>query len=333
MRIKYHLHIFTMFLFIPAILAGCALEDDRDECCQELIINFRYTLGGEDFFPRRISKIHHWIFDKNDILISEFEADKSNMQRIALELPAGDYSILSIGNINNTEKLDSQTGVSNLKTIMLMLSTLDLPDDKDNCSRLYYGYRTFKSIENERLVYYSDMSNIHCVMDVTVRWKGNAPVTENPYTVRLSNIAGRYSSMLPVTKVVVNEKASKMMPYNNDIECTLNRVVHSFPFSCREVKVCHKQEVNMYNNQLRTQFVSLRYRDDQIPFISITNGAEELLSPKDLTETFRRNGWTLDNNIEQKFSIVIEIDPGGKTVTIMPAEVDSNDWTDGGTIG
>lgn len=332
--------ILTLLLLgsILGAAPGCSIEDSRDECCGELVLHFRYTRGGDDMFARRITCISHWLFDSEGRLIQQIDPAADQMQVLPLTLPDGDYAILSVANMAATERMHSQVGVTDAAEIMLELERLEEETEKDNCSRIYYGYRTFRADGTRSLHYHSDMSNAHCVLDVTVRWKGNAPVHAAPYTLRLDNIAGRYSSMLPEQQVVVNERPAPASRagygYTEDdpMECTEGRVVHSFPRSCSQVITRHKQDAPMYNNQVRTEFVTLRYRDDQIPTVSMSNGASQVLRPIDLTDTFRRNGWVLDRNIEQKFAIIIEIGDDG-TVTVYPAEVHSNDWEDGGTIG
>jgi len=161
-----------------------------------------------------------------------------------------------------------------------------------------------------------------------VRWRNSVPSAAGPYTFRLSNVAGRYSCMLPENTVKVY--APEGDP-EQEVESTDHRIVHTFPRSCNTEKVSHRNDVSVYNNELYTYFRTLRYRDDDIPSIQVFNGTQAVTPLIDLTDFFLQMGWICDRNIEQVYSILLEIGEGG-TTTVWPGKVTTSDWIEGGIV-
>ena len=321
---------YRLILVLSALLflSGCSVDDSRDECCSLTRIEFRYFMGGNDLFSRYIFSIHHYIFDNNGLLIDDISVKNSGMQVLYPNLPAGKYKIVSIGNLESKELADVRLYSTIISNAELQINTLMECGNYNNIDRIYYGSRDFEIFETLPSHYIVDMSNDHAILKVKVRWKNNPSLDEGPYQFILKNVAKK-SWFPPYSQYLVycspNEDASLF-------ESTGNRYVHSFPLLNKTNMINHRRDAMLNNMQeIECEFISMRYNWDAMPSISVYINGKNIINDIDLSRIAFEFGWAIDDNIQQDYGLLLEID--GDIIRFMPLEAGTKDWYDGGEIG
>lgn len=310
------------------ILHSCDIDDDRDECCESLQIDFRYSKGGADLFPQYVEKMKHFIFDANGELYKVVDGEQNNLQELQLgHVQEGHYSLVSIGNLGNATILVPQSKSISKSNFLLILENLRSDNFMANGDLLYWGILDFEVVKNKRLRYLCDMSNIHCRMTITLRWKGKAPSGKEPYTFELKDIPSEYS---------LNSKNAYKIHVAGDkkeLQTTDSRVVHSFPkVEENNNLVTHRKEAPYLAGRVRVKIVSLRYTKNRIPILRIYRSGMAITKELDLSKVFKIWKWETDNNIEQDYKIDVEIQEDGTVIIKPTASLNVKDWIDGGSI-
>lgn len=294
------------------LLAGCAIEDDRDVCCGNVVMEYSYTPYGVEELSECIHSMRHFLFDGDGRYVSEVGDDGGKLrQRVALS--AGEYTMVTVGNMDRPLNFDASDGT--LQTLEMELSARSRAagggvDDYDNSDELYWGIcrMSVRGSGNERFV--THMSNIHCHLAVRVIWY-NMPEYVGDYRMELDNVSVGYALSPDRTYVV----GDKVMPASNG---HTGRYVVTVPLRAQE---------------LQTEFVTLRYSDDRLPCLRLWFGDTAVTGPIDLGRAFETWGWRADAAAVQEYRIQLTI-YSDNTVEVKPwVEADVEDWQDGGSFG
>ncbi|MDI9604882.1 MAG: FimB/Mfa2 family fimbrial subunit [Bacteroidota bacterium] len=321
--------ILLIALVVLSLLTACNIDDDRDICCEGICIDFRYSKGGGDLFPQFISSMRHFVFDESGILRYTIEGDKTNLQRLSFpSLPVGSYSLITLGNLGAATDLGNpRTGVTRKSEFLLKLNAPRADGYMANGDKLYWGVLDFVSEHNKQHRYLCDMSNIHCRLTVTVRWRDTQPVGDTPFTLQLREVPGQYAlDNADAYAILVSGE-------NSSTVSTDTRVVHRFPFVNEETSTLldHRVEAPRLAGRVRAQFFTLRYTDDRIPLLRVYRDNAPVMKEIDLSKVFRSWKWEVSDNIEQDYEIEIEILDDG-TVIVSSGGAHVLDWIDGGTV-
>ncbi len=322
------LYAFLNILLLSFVLVSCDIDDERDICCESLRIDFRYSKGGADLFPQHIRSMKHYVFDANGQLYTVIEGSKNDLQHLSLgRVPVGVYSLVSLANLGKATLLEPNESQITKTQFLLKLQNLRADNFMANGDLLYWGILNFEAIKNERLRYLCDMSNIHCRMTITLRWKGKVPGGKEPYTFELNGIPAEYN--LNIDKAYAIHVAGD----KKELVTTNSRVVHSFP-KVEENKnlVNHRKEAPYLAGRVRVKIVSLRYTETRIPKLRIYHKGLPITKEMDLAKAFKIWKWETDNNIEQDYKIDVEIQEDGTVIIKPTASVNVKDWIDGGSI-
>ena len=319
-------------LLLGGFLSGCAMEDERDLCCEDVTIRFRYSKGDRDLFPQYITSLRHFLFDADGKLLRTIDDPQSPKQTLRLgQMPEGAYELVSVANLADASHLNPTTR----RELELLLHkphtgiNAGIDDLQANGDPLYWGAISFESVRNERHTYLSDLSNIHCRLIVTVRWEGRQPQGETPFLFVIRGVPQRYS--------LVRERAHaiEVAPFEQALE-PFSRGTHLFPYPYSDPGqlVTHAVEAPYLAGRVRAEFRTLRYTDEVIPYLQIYRSGAPILSKEiHLKEPFRLWKWAVTENIEQVYEIDLTILEDGTVVFNPGGRAKVLDWIDGGTIG
>lgn len=164
--------VVPLILFCFAfVYSACSTYDSRDECCEGVTIYFRYAKQIKDYFPKHIESMRHLLFDENGEFINEVPSNRGNPQQLSLsQLPAGLYTLLTVANMEkgNTFMTELQRSASWEEARLYNIREHDQTSYK-NSDNLYWSQRTFEVKQNRRESYISDLSNVHCQLNVKVK--------------------------------------------------------------------------------------------------------------------------------------------------------------------
>lgn len=312
------------------LMSGCNTLDERDICCEEVVIDFRYSRGARDEFPKYIKGMHYYIFDEQGVLLRQAERGSGEeLQHFRLtDVPSGKYTVVAVGNARSYTQLSGmEVGLSTLTQFHLLVNHMqsDISPFQGDSDPLYYGILHFKVLDSPiEQRFTCDMSNVHCLLMVTVRWKETQPVDrERPFELRLQGVPIGYhlSHSYPIELAVVG---------GSDL------LVHRFPllWDTGASKLGnHMQRAPYLAGRVRAELRTLRYYDDWVPTLSIWQGGREVMLPIRLEKVFKEFRWLVSGNVEQRYEIEVwlyddgrvEVRPGGKARVL--------DWVDGGVVG
>lgn len=100
---KYTKYILSLMLL--ASLNGC-IKEDMSDCPGNCLLSFSYVGDGTtQIFQDKIHKVDMYVFDSNGTLLSSHPVSEADVKRKATELnlPIGDYQIVTVGNTYHTE--------------------------------------------------------------------------------------------------------------------------------------------------------------------------------------------------------------------------------------
>lgn len=294
--------------------AACDLEDDRDICCEGLVMEYTYLPYGEEAFPQYIQSLRHYLFDEQGGYLGEVPPGR-NIMRQPLSLEAGSYTMVSVGNVSE-QTLCTCAPQQGLESFELEVQQHFEQQEEALCNgdQLYWGVKEFAVDETpgrqarQRMV--TQMNNIHCHLEVKVVWN-NMPEHIGDYLMELCGVPADYSlcpdRCMQVGKFVVPAHAGELRT--------------------------HKLRVPLKSQELHAEFVTLRYTDEQIPVLKLWFGNKKVITDIDLARAFNQWGWKPDRLHVQKYRIQIRIFGNG-TVEVTPwIDASVDDWEDGGTFG
>lgn len=323
-------------LFLLLFLSACSVLDEREVCCEEGGIYIRYirNIAVGDRYRIYIKSSEHFLFDKQGVLVSHsVPTGKPEELYFVPKLPDGAYTLLVVGNRSTSTRLKYTLGITKLSEMLMSIGTEHTSNYFSNGDRLYWGILPFEMKQGKPNRHFCDMSNIHCRMRVTVKWKNNLPRFKGQYTLQLRRVSESYRMRLhpQVPKITLNAFPKPEWP---PFVSTKEQVVHSFPWIIQEKTVTHRLYRPMSSAKLDGKFVTMRYDDNLIPSFCVFSGGTPLMKEIDLTRFFREVKWIPSKIPEQVFHLLIEIDPTNDSVIVSAAgDMNVVDWQDGGTIG
>lgn len=303
-------HRIVFRLLAAALLlssAGCSIDDDRDVCCGNVVVEYRYLPYGVDELPTYIASMRHFVFDGDGRYVCEV-GDGSNSRRQRFTLPDGDYTMVTLGNAGGSLKFDPEE--QTLGTLEAELATQTRAGLYANCDELYWGVCPMHVSGRGEHRFEMRMNNIHSHLHVKVVWH-NMPSHVGDYRMELCDVPVGYS-LSPDRSYCVDDK---IMP-------ALNGSLGS-----------HTLTVPLRAQELRAEFVTLRYTNDTIPCFRLWFGDEAVTGPIDLSRAFGVWGWRPESTAVQEYRIQLTI-YSDDTVEVKPwVEADIEDWQDGGSFG
>ena len=321
MEILYHA---VIPLTLALILCGCTLEDERDLCCPDpLTMHFVYRPLGVNTFHNNIHTLRHFLFDGEGTFITEIP-QSSEIDRLGLNMNPGSYTMVTVGNMSgNTlheygeEKTISQFLLRHTAPAKRNLQAFDITDE------LFWGVKHFSIDSDSRgaeeslsrigyatNVLVTEMSNIHCHLNVTVEWVGRPPYVGN-YEMELSGIHTKYS---------LNPESATLTADG---------------FSVPEGQDCsdYRLDVPLRQLGLRAEFVTLRYTDASIPTLRIKFDGKTVIPEIDLGKAFRAWGWHPSATHVQEYNILLRVINENHVDVVPMIEGSVADWVNGGSFG
>ncbi len=296
----------SLLLGLCLLFSSCSLDDDRDLCCGNMMMEIKYVPYGVEEFSTYIHSLRHFVFDANGRYVNEIAAG-SDLQRLRFSLPDGDYTMLTLGNADTplAFKAEDQT----LESLEVELSRLTPSGRYLNADQLYWGVcdmHVDQSRENRFVTY---MNNIHCHLHVKVMWH-NMPSDVGDYRMELRQVPVGYS-LCPQRSQVIGDK---VIPAPNGDVAT------------------HVQRTPLKSQELRDEFITMRYTRQNIPTYQLWFGDKAITGPIDLSRAFRTWGWDPEATAVQEYRIQLTIYADG-TVEVRPwVDADIEDWQDGGSF-
>ncbi|WP_329903460.1 FimB/Mfa2 family fimbrial subunit [Porphyromonas pogonae] len=322
------------------VLGGCSTDDDRDVCCEGVDISIRYVrrVAEGDRYRIHIHHSEHFIFDSHGILFSHTIVTRQpqELHFKPTVLPYGKYTLLVVGNRSTRTAFPFTVGKTRLSEMLMSINTREQGSADayyTNGDALYWGIQDFEMTRNRTAHYICDMSNIHCLMRITVKWKRQLPSQPGLYTLQLREVPRAYRMSLHprVPKIVMNTFSDPKEPL---FTSTVTQVVHSFPLILGDNPVTHRLHVPISSAMLDAQFMTLRYDDNSIPLFRVLKDGVPLMKEINLKRFFEEMKWVPSRIPEQIFHLIIEIDPVTGSVTVTASgNLSVLDWQDGGTIG
>ncbi|MCD8181827.1 MAG: FimB/Mfa2 family fimbrial subunit [Bacteroides sp.] len=296
--------------------SACDVEDERDLCCERVVMEYRYLENGQDAFKENIRSLRHFLFDGQERFVREVPAGATLRLQVLEGLETGAYTMVTVGNAANATLLDIPAVGSPLNNFILHVQN----STGGNADLLYYGIRNFtltgEDVKRERR-FVTQLANVHCRLQVTVKWQNLPPVlsTDKIYRLTLESCAQNYE-LDGARGYALGEK----------------RFPHSPEWEQR-----HLLDYSLSDFQLRGDFVSLRYTDDSLPVLRVfclkENEYTELTPPLDLKKAFVAWGYSPSSVERQEYKIIVTIYLDGHVGIRIAAEAGVADWVDGGSFG
>lgn len=294
------------------LLAGCDLGDDRDLCCYRGGMTYRLTYDGYDYFPEKVEHLRCFLFSGDDgRFLRELPTVPGRPERVDLSgLEEGDYGLIAVGNLNDygeVEGLEESVRSLRFGACDFFRGTRALAGSGDE---LYWGAKRFRmeaGCENE---FVTELSNVHCHLKVMVEWEG-LPPGSGSYYLQLSGVHEGYD-LFPGDAWKLGER---LFPaYAGGLRSSV-------------------EESSLLSLSLYTEFVTLRYTDEDIPSIRLWYGGRAQTDLIDLKRVFRLWGWYPDSTPVQEYELRMLIGRDGSVKLSPSLDVGVNDWVDGGSFG
>ena len=318
------LYLVAVSLSFTVILSGCTLNDDRDLCCYDtLTMHYTYRPQGAEAFCENIFSLRHFLFDADGIFIRELPPGE-DMQYQPLGLGAGTYTMITVGNMSDISTHEHGTEQS-LVQFLLRHTALNRNNQSafTNTDELFWGTKRFTigsdgkgtELSDSRIGYASnrlvtEMSNIHCHLNVTVEWTNRLPHV-GTYEMELSGVHTRYS----------------LDPRN------ATQTADGFDIPAGDNPQAYRLDVPLRQLELRAEFVTLRYTDTTIPTLSIRFGDESIIPDIDLGKAFRTWGWRPSATHVQEYNILLRVINENRVDVLPMVEGSVVDWGNGGSFG
>lgn len=317
------------------LLSSCSTLDERDECCEEVRLVYRYVRTQNDEYQDFIQSQRHFLFDGRGFFLREVPSDPGVPWRVTLQrLEAGDYTMVTVGNATEgyTDLTTLRSGESSLSDLRLALYAR-VPGGQAfrEAEELFWNSRAFHVEPKGRHRYICDMVNIHCHLEVKVMWQGLPPAGSSTYTLQLSYLT-------PGNTLMVNDAytlhIAGEVPRERPLQSTPSFVMHQFPVVVSPPSAVVMREASLRGNELYTSAITLRYLDDRIPVLQLIHDGKELFNkPIDLHPLFMKWGWLPNQADEQIYPIELEILENGIVVVRPWVQTGVLDWADGGSFG
>lgn len=298
---------------------SCDIEDERDLCCDRIVMEYQYLQEGEDVFAENVRSLRHFLFDGEGCFLQEVPPGDNLRIQLLEPLETGDYTMVTAGNASASTTLEVPDKGGLLRDFMLQVSAANT----GNADRLYYGIRRFtlvKESAHREQRFVTSLSNVHCTLKVTVKWQNLPPVLTNE----------------PVYRLVLDDCAGD---YELDGEGGYALGEKSFLYS-PDWNRRHTLDCSLQGLQLIETFISLRYTTDHLPVLHLLYrepGAEgeytRITPPLDLKKAFAAWGYNPSAVERQEYKIIITIYLDQHVGVKVEAEAGVADWVEGGSFG
>lgn len=294
------------------LLAGCDLGDDRDLCCYRGGMTYRLTYDGYDYFPEKVDHLRCFLFSGDDgRFLRELPTVPGRPERVDLSgLEEGDYGLIAVGNLEEYGEVEGfEESVRSLRfgACDFFRGTRALAGGGDE---LYWGAKRFRMEAGCANEFVTELSNIHCHLKVMVEWEG-LPPGSGSYYLQLSGVHEGYD-LFPGDAWKLGER---LFPaYAGGLRSSV-------------------EESSLLSLSLYTEFVTLRYTDEDIPSIRLWYGGRAQTDLIDLKRVFRLWGWYPDSTPVQEYELRMLIGRDGSVKLSPSLDVGVNDWVDGGSFG
>ena len=303
-------------------LCGCSLEDERDLCCERYnMMRYVYRPYGVDEFQGNIHTLRHLLYDQRGRYLREMPSG-SDLQYQTLALPEGSYTMVTLGNFGDGQRLNLGDAPSLEELELSVASRFEDSDGvRGNCDEIFWGISNFDvdasgyiTCHDYRRKYTdytypaTEMNNIHCHLKVRVEW-ANMPLYFGDYILELSDVASHYS----------------LDPGRSQDAGGFTGPPPGSPSVCR-------LRVPLWGDELEGEFVTLRYSDDHIPTLRIFHDDLQIGPDIDLRRAFAAWGWKPDEIHVQEYAIDIKLYNNGRAEVSPHFEGVISDWVNGGNF-
>lgn len=289
------------------LLCACSLEDDRDVCCGNIRMEISYVPYGVEEFATYIRSLRHFVFDAAGRFVQEIPS-REPIRMLRFSLPDGDYTMLTLGNVRRP--LAFEAGDRTLATLEMELAGLTPSGEYPDADELYWGVCRMHVDGSRQQTFTTRMNNIHCHLHIKVMWY-NMPEDVGEYRMELGQVPVGYW-LSPDRGHAVGDKL--------------------VPAVCGKLG-SHVLHTPLRTQELRGEFVTMRYTAAYIPVFRLWFGDKAVTAPIDLARAFRTWGWNPDAAAVQEYRIQLTLFADG-SVEVRPwIDADVEDWQNGGTFG
>lgn len=298
-------------LSLSLLMGACDLSDDRDLCCDTNLMRYRYPYRSGDCFYQYIRSMEYHLFSGAGEYLGELSARDGDLGVVSLEgLPAGDYTLVAIGNRRGyaTPRGHTESGLGGFS--LVVDSLFDASGDRfANGDPLYWGSARFTIAEGGTNRFVTTMSNVHCRLHVRVEWERYPDYPEG-YSLRLDGVGGSMDLHDGEAFAIGEQYFPKVREYGRGME----------------------ERVPMRLFALQTVLYTLRYTDRDIPVLRLCHDGKPVTVEIPLKEVFARWGWYPDRTPVQDYEITLLIHANGSVEVIRGLGAEVRDWQDGGVL-
>lgn len=300
----------SILMFCLLVFCSCSLEDERDTCCWNNTVCFRYEYEGTDRFREYITETRWFLFGRDGSFAGEMSRMACCPQRVDISrLPAGEYTLVCVGNLQDYGTLEGYAEAG-LEAFRLKVDDWWDGESFANGDRLYWGECRFAIVPGATNRFRGEMSNVHCVLRVRVEWE-LVPAFADGYRFSLEGVG-------------------------TGMSCSGSRAdsigVHRFP-PVTSFAGSMVEEVALRRLALETSLVTLRWKKGHLPTLRLWHEQAPAMKAIDLEDIFRRWRWNPDRAAVQQYSIRLLIRSDESVVIYPGINAGVNDWVDGGTFG
>lgn len=326
---KGHRMIITWCLALFG-LGSCSIIDEGG--CRSEYILYQYTNNAGQDATEQIFKMTDFIFTKDSVLYRvDDNIMNGNMKRRPLNLPDGEWVIITYGNLNKETRVDYTLGKTKLaemsakvvsqSTYQGTYATYSVNNGLrlGNSDKLYFGKTnvTVKGGYADKLQTV-EMSNVHIRIGFTVIW---ADATKAPTRAEANNLHARLDYIPVEHSFVSDEKYDDLYKIPYQIPRITNEVASLLTPLAGE---------NATPGRFYFEVYGLRWETAQAPVLKFYDGENPLITKDlDLNRYFNDQKIDLTNTRVQFFQLQVEIRENA--VVILPLGIQS--WEDGGAIG
>lgn len=272
-------------------------------------MEYKYMYRQEEVFSQYIHTMDHYLFDAQGRFVSMLPAGDVSLQSQRLDLQPGTYTMVAIGNPSDRVRLEGHLTEGLEGFLLSVLSQSGAEREAFRCGELYGGWSRFTVTAAPSQRFVTEMSNLHCQLDVRVEWELRPPGVGD-YRLVLWNVPCRYGM---------------------DSETLATVSGYAFP-SDKGVRDRYEVAVPLKSQTLTGSFVTLRYTSACVPSLRVFFGEEACTPELDLTRAFQQWGWSPDRETVQHYRIKVVIRSDGSVAVRPWVEGDVSDWIDGGTF-
>lgn len=309
MKSKSLLQQLLLLLILPLLSSCESIFEER--CLASKRMDFVYlNENARDETDLYLSRVTDYIFDSDSILYRiDPDIQGAAIRSRAIELPDGDWSVLSFANLSAGSRVSDYTvGKTHMKELFVQVVSRDLlkaekPEYIGNSDNLYFSalnLKIQKGVPKQPLKGYYTPAHARLTVFVTWADKAGKPDVNKKTAAVLGQVSGGYR-FLSETKT---DKA-----YN---------IPYSVPFPLSEEK---QQRVQLYpsDDTFRFDAVSMRFETGKAPHLTLMEGTTPLTKSLDLNRFFDANNIDLSNTRIQNFRLSMRIEEN--KVVISPIDI------------